>query len=315
MRTLVAILLLGAAISAAFWTAALPPSVVAMRARQASTVASGGFPKEATDPLGRRLVIQAPPRRIVSLALSADEILVELVAPERLAGLTVFIDNPGMSAAGALAPKSAARVTGEPESLLSLGPDLIIASAYTRPDALSLLEGAGVVVIGTGSHATFDDVLGAITTLGDAVGAPERANVLVSSLRARIDAVTSKVHGRRKRVLLWDGGYTYGRGTLEGEILRLAGGDNVASSLEGAAALTEEAVVALEPDVIVVPVEGASVVRNNPELVGADPIWSAVGAVTRGEVYGVPRAWLGSVSHHAVKALEAVAAILDGSGA
>jgi iron complex transport system substrate-binding protein len=315
LRTLVAILLLGAAVASAFWTAAMPPSVVAMRARQASTVDSGAFPKGATDPIGRRLVIPAPPRRIVSLALSADEILLEIVPPERIAGLTIFVDNPGMSVAGGSAPKSAARVTGEPESLLALAPDLIIASAYTRPDALSLLEGAGVAVIGTGSHATFDDVLAAVTTLGEAVGEPERARALVSAAQARIDAVVSRPRGRRKRVLLWEGSYTYGRGTLEDEMMRLAGGENVAASLHGAAPLTEEAVVALDPEVIVVPIGGKSVERNAPDLVGPNPIWGAVGAVGRGEVYGIPRAWIGSVSHHAVRALEALATILDGSGA
>jgi iron complex transport system substrate-binding protein len=312
-RALVMLLAIGALLASGGWAPALPPTAMAIRACVASVISPGPYPKTIIDPLGHRIALRAPPRRIVSLALSADEILIDLVAPERIAGLTVFVDNASNSVAGALAPKSAARVTGEPEALLALAPDLVLASAYTRPEALSLVEGSDVPVIWTGSLATFDDVLGAVTMIGEAVGEPARARSLVDTTRARIDAIASRRRGRRRRVLLWDGGITYGKGTLEDEIVRIAGGDNVASGLRGAAALTEEAAIALAPEVVIVPVRGPGVERSSVRLVGADPIWSAVEAVRRGDVHGVPRAWIGSVSHHAVLAVEALAEILDGA--
>jgi iron complex transport system substrate-binding protein len=258
----------------------------------------------------------------VSIALSADEILIDLVPPERLVGITRFVDDPATSPASARAPRTAARVTGEPEALLALRPDIVFASAYTRPEALALMTGAGVPVIGSGAHATFDDVLHAVTTIGDAVGEPERAAEMVAAAKARIDAVTNRpsAHLRHSahpaRVLVWDGGFTYGTGTLEDEIVRLAGGLNVAAeaALRGPTSLTEEAAVALDPEIILVPVESEEAARKKGrELLGGAPIWNAVGAARRGGVYGVPRAWLGSVSHYAVRGLETVAAILDRS--
>jgi ABC-type Fe3+-hydroxamate transport system substrate-binding protein len=116
-------------------------------------------------------------------------------------------------------------------------------------------------------------------------------------------------------VLIWDGGFTYGRGTLEDEMVRLAGGENVAGGLHGASALTEEAVVTLAPEVIIVPVPGAVIESDAPQLLGDDPIWRATDPLRRGDVHGVPRAWIGSVSLHAVRALEAIAALLDRGGA
>lgn len=313
MRPLVPILGVAAVLASARWTPALPPSVVAQRAGTISLVSSGPYPKITTDPLGNRVVIRAAPQRIVSLALSVDEILIDLVDTERIAALTVFVDSPSTSTASAFAPKEVPRVTGEPESLLALEPDLVLTSGYTRPEALSLVEASGVPVVGTGSPTTFDQVLDAVMTVGEAVGEPERARSLVAMTRARIDAIASRPHGRRRRVLLWDGGFTYGRGTLEDEIVRLAGGDNVASALGGASALTEEAAIALDPDVVVVPVRGAQIQRNARSLLGPGELWSAVAAVRRGDVPGIPRAWIGSVSHHAVRALEAMAALLDGT--
>ena len=314
MRAIVTTLALGAAMASGLWSSALPPAASALEAEASPPVAPGPFPKAVRSPLGERVTLRAQPKRIVSIALSADEILIDLVPPERLAGITIFVDDPATSPVSARAPRTAARVTGEPEALLALEPDIVFASAYTRPEAVSLLTGAGIPVVGVGTLTTFEDVLRSVTTLGDAVGEPGRALEIVTSVRARIDAVVTRPHGRHARVLLWDGGYTYGSGTLQDDIVRLAGGVNIAAAegLHGPSALTEEASVGFDPEVILVPSEGATPRANAPELLGGDPIWSATGAARRGDVYGVPRAWIGCVSHHAVRAVEAVAAILDG---
>jgi iron complex transport system substrate-binding protein len=316
VRTLVAILTVGALLASAVWTAALPPSVVAMRACAASTVSPGPYPKRATDPMGRELALPAVPKRVVSLSISSDEILIDIARPERIAGITIYVDDPSSSAAAARAPKGTPRVNGEPEALLALGPDLVLSSAYTKPETLSILEGAGIPVIGTGTHATFTDVVRAITTIGDAIGEPDRARALAEETQARIDAVAARAEGRRKsRVLIWEGSYTYGHGTLEDDMIRVAGGVNAAGRLNGATSLTEEAAVALDPDVIIVPIDGDALVRESPSLLGSAPIWGAVRAVRKGAVAGVPRPWMNSTTHYAVRALEAIDAVLEWGGA
>jgi iron complex transport system substrate-binding protein len=317
MRALVALLVVGAMLASCAWSAALPPRPITEDALAASTVGEGAYPKSLLDPLGERVVLKAPPRRIVSIALADDEMLLDLVPPERLVGLTPYVDDPATSVSAIHAPAGAARVVeDEAEALLALQPDLVVSAGYTRSEPLVLLEAAGIPVIGTGAHATLEGVLSALTTLGDAVGEPNRARALVGSLRARIAAVSARPRpARPTRVLLWDGGYTYGAGTLQDDILRRAGGMNVASEagMRGPVPLTEEAAVALAPDVLVVPITDGALRSRAPELVGDAPVWRAVGAVQRGQVYGVPRAWMGSVSQHAVRALEAVATLLGES--
>ena len=114
------------------------------------------------------------------------------------------------------------------------------------------------------------------------------------------------------RVLIWDSGFTYGAGTLQDNLLRRAGGLDVASlaGQRGPVAITEEAAVALAPDLVIVPIEGPAPRWHDPTLVGDAPVWRAVRAVQDRRVYGIPRAWLGSVSHHAVRALEAMADVV-----
>ena len=123
MRVLVALLGFAALLATGAWTAALPPPAIAEGTLARSTVGGGAYPKDLLDPLGQHVLLRAPPRRIVSVALSGDEILLELVPPERLAGLTYLIDDPTTTPSHALAPASAARVTEEnPEALLALQP-------------------------------------------------------------------------------------------------------------------------------------------------------------------------------------------------
>jgi ABC-type Fe3+-hydroxamate transport system substrate-binding protein len=96
-------------------------------------------------------------------------------------------------------------------------------------------------------------------------------------------------------------------------MIHAAGGVNVArdAGLRGPTAVSEEAALRFAPDVIVVPIEGDAMRLRAPELVGDDPAWAAVEAVRRGRVYGVPRMFIGSVSHHATRGLEAIDEALE----
>jgi iron complex transport system substrate-binding protein len=315
MRLAVGLLATGAVLASGAWRAALPPPPVEEAGIAASSVAEGAFPKEVVDPLGVRVRVPTRPSRVVSLALSDDEIVLALLPTERIAGLTYLVDDPTLTPSASLAPASAARTTEEnPEALLALRPDLVITAGYTHAEAIAILEVAGVPVVGTGAHATLEDVLEAVTTIGRAVGEEARAAELVASLRARMAAVAVRARGSRPvRVLVWEDGYTYGAGTMPEDLVRRAGGANVATEagLRGAVALTEEAAVGLAPDMIVVPTSEAAPRAHAPGLLGEAPVWGAVEAVRRGEVYGVPRAWMGSVSLPAVRALEAVADVLS----
>src|SRR5687768_18407561 len=87
----------------------------------------------------------SPPRRVASLNLSADEVLVEILPPERLVSVTRWADEVGTSNIVGRVPRSVFRIHKvDMERLVALAPDLVVVSEYTDVDFLRLLERSGM---------------------------------------------------------------------------------------------------------------------------------------------------------------------------
>jgi iron complex transport system substrate-binding protein len=252
----------------------------------------------------------APPERIVSAALAADELLLELVDPKQIAAVTYLIDDPLASVVAGRAPAHAERIHGPVESMLALRPDRVIVAPYTPAETLTLLSAAGAPVVRLGPHHSFEDVLANVRLLGRATSSEKQAMRLAAKLRARLHEIEGLSRPTpAPRVLAWASGYAFGVDTLVDDCIRRAGGTNVVVA-GGEVTLSIEGALGLDPDIIVVSTHEPVVRQNAPELLGDLEAWRATRAVAGGRVHGVPAAWLGSVSHHAILALDALAALL-----
>jgi iron complex transport system substrate-binding protein len=272
------------------------------------------FPKWLVDPLGRRQPLARPPRRIVSTILLADEILYDLVPPQRLAGVSNLVDEPTETVLAGRVPRSIQRVTGELEPVLALAPDLVIVASYTPAELVLPLAAAGIPVLRFDHFHSLADVEAAVTATGAAVGSEAIAATLVNDLRTRMAAVERRARGHRAvRTLLWQvGGYTYGDGTLADELLLRAGGHNVARDLglKGNVPVGVEQVLATQPELVVLSVGEQRVALDATGFLPKTAAWRGVAAVRHRRVVGLPSAWLGSVSPVSVRAAEALADVV-----
>ena len=165
------------------------------------------------------------PARVASLNLTADEVLVEILPAERLLAVTAFADEKGTSNVVGRVPASVTRLPkADLERLIALQPDLVVVSEYTDADFLYLLEKSGLRFHRMGGLHDLPGYRKAILDLGEAVGAPERAQALV----ARYDAVLADLARRlkgvaRPRVLYWASGMTAGGNTAIGSLIESAG--------------------------------------------------------------------------------------------
>ena len=189
----------------------------------AATVGAAPAPAPSAAP-------QTPPKRIASLNLTADEVLVEILPVERLVAVTAAADDEGTSNIVGRVPPGVARFRkADLERLVALAPDLVVVSEYTDPDFLYLLERSGLRYHRMEGLRSLAGNREAILRLGEAVGATAGAEKLV----ARYDAVLADLAGRlrgvaRPRVMYWASGMTAGGDTAIGALIESAGARNVA---------------------------------------------------------------------------------------
>jgi iron complex transport system substrate-binding protein len=272
------------------------------------------FPRTVEDGMGRQVTINAPPQRIASVTLGSDEILLSLVGPQRLIGVTYFARDPAISnIAGQLDDIPHTDLSGDPEYLISLNADLVVLAAYNNPAALDQLLKAQVPVFVLAEFNTLDDIRTNIRLLGHATGEEAKAEAMIQEMDARLAAVQAKVKGQKPvRVLYYEpGGVTYGPGSTVDEIIRLAGGVNVVGEAGlGAYPLVDaEFVLASDPDVILLggwfsgQSESLAAFLNNPAF-------RTLHAVKDGHVYPINDAHLTNVSQYIVLGVEDVARAL-----
>jgi len=79
------------------------------------------------------------PQHVMSLSMCTDDLLLELLPPERIASVTYYSRDPGNSYQWPLAAKVRVN-SGTVEEVLAEKPDLVLAGTYTTPAARSLLK-------------------------------------------------------------------------------------------------------------------------------------------------------------------------------
>lgn len=245
----------------------------------------------------------AKPQRIASLNLTADEILVEIVPPQRLVAATRAADDPESSSIVGRIPPSVPRFfRADLERLVALRPDLVVVSEYTDADFLRALERSGLRyhrMQGLDSMAGFR---AALVALGEAVGEPEGAERLAREYDRRLERIAASLRGLpRPRVLYWSNPFTAGAGTAIGALIECGGGRNAGSELgiEGLVPIGAERAFAADPDVVLV---AATPEGREDQALRDHPLLSQLRAVREGEVVGLPTHLLVSLSQHAATA-------------
>lgn len=152
------------------------------------------------------------------------------------------------------------------EGVLSQRPDLIIAEAGAGPvDSINILKASGLSFVSIPSPPETSAIPDKIRAVGQAIGRAEKAEELAKSTEESLKAIEDKVKaatGPKKKVLfalsLANGRVmAAGRDSSADAMIRLAGGENAVSTISGYKPLTDEAVIAAAPDVILVMSGGA----------------------------------------------------------
>ncbi len=249
--------------------------------------------------------------RILSVNVTSDEILLA-VAPDRLIGLSVLADDPDSSNVVREAGVVAKRVNGDLEQILMLAPDLVVIGAH-RADIARQAEDLGVRVFRIQGFESIDWIASLIRALGEAAGSSDRAGQVVAEMMHRIDVVRARVAGQtRPRVLLYsESGWVGGDRTTLDDVIRAAGGVNVAAELgiTGWRKVSPEQIIMADPEVILLR-EARRWESGFRQRLLADPAFQSVSALREQRVYSVPAPLLITSSQHIADTVETVARLL-----
>jgi iron complex transport system substrate-binding protein len=237
----------------------------------------------------------APPRRVASINLSADEVLSLILPPERLVGVTRWADDPDTSNVVGRVPRAAVRFQKtDMEQLVALAPDLVVVSEYTDADFLRLLQRSGLRAHRMSGLSSLPGIRQAILDLGRVVGEPKAAEALAVEYDRKLADIERRLAGaKRPRVLYWSGGMTAGADTAIGAVIEGGGGINVGRELGvvGIAPPGAERAFVADPDVILVARYPGSV-----EAVKEHPLLGKLRAVGENRIVVMPNQLLVALS-------------------
>jgi iron complex transport system substrate-binding protein len=192
-------------------------------------------------------------QRIVSLNLCTDQILVDLVARERIAAVSHLAADPLVSAVADKA-RGIPWTRGEAEVVLSYRPDLVLAGEFTTPATVALLERLGLNVVKVPLASDIAGLHAVTRQIAEAVGARDQAEVALAEFDRRARAVAAPTGSPLPTAVVYQvNGLASGPGSLADAVLRAAGLRNLAGELGlgPGGQLALEALVAKPPDLIV----------------------------------------------------------------
>jgi len=197
-----------------------------------------------------------PPQRIMSLSQCTDQLLLQLVPPERITSVTYLSRRTNESYLTAEAFGVPINY-GTPEEVAREHPDLVLTGTFSTPAARMLLRRIGANLVEVPPAEDFDQIRAVTRQVASAVGATDKGEALIAEMDAALDDLARTKPARRIIVAGWTtSGTVPAKGTLFDSILTAAGGENVANIIGDkplygqSTAFDLEQVVALRPDIL-----------------------------------------------------------------
>lgn len=250
-----------------------------------NTSAEGvSYPITITDSYGKEITLEQEPMKIISVGPNITEIIYALGAEKKLIGRTDYCDYPEqvleIESIGTL-------YTPDIEKIVSLEPDLVISSTHFDGEDAEKLESLGIPVMGLYEEYELTGVYSMIDILGTALNKKAEAVTVVEDMKKTIDEVVASVKGLETPtvyyVVGWGeyGDFTAGENTFIGNMITLAGGDNIAKEVVDWK-YNLESLVEADPDIIVVG-------NGEKETFCTTQGYTELTAVVEGRVYEIDR--------------------------
>jgi iron complex transport system substrate-binding protein len=196
--------------------------------------------------------------RVVSLAPSITESIYLLGKEDKIVGVTVYCEHPP----GAKNKEKIGTILKPSiEKIVSLRPDLVLATETNTPRTIKKIRSLGIKIIVFPLEENFSDICANFIKLGKKLGKKKKAIEIVTESKHKVKLIKKMVKDLEKPKVFWEVGaaplITVAKDSFPDEIIRLAGGINIAHNLPiGYIRYSREEVIKQNPDVIILVTEG-----------------------------------------------------------
>ena len=203
--------------------------------------------------------LQGRPKRIISLAPSVTEELYLLGVEDSLVGNTTYCVTPPE----AVAKEKVGDITRiNLEKIVSLKPDLVLATSLTNSKAIQKLKNLGIEVMIFPAPKNYAYLCDQFLTLGKAVGKEAEAKAIIAVSKEKVMAIKAVTAGLDKPKVFIEIGakplFTANRDYFINDFVDMAGGVNIAQDAK-LGTYSREEVLRKNPDVIIIVMMGIAV--------------------------------------------------------
>lgn len=208
----------------------------------------------ARDTMGNYISIPDEGIRAVVLSPGAAEIMFSIGLDKEVVGVSDYCNWP---------PEKVKKIrkvggfsTPNVEIIGVLKPHVIIMTTVVPYNVKEQLQSLGIKVF-ISEPSNFSSLLDSIIEIGKLFNRREQAYRLVSYMKSEVGRVQSMIRTRavspvRTIIEIWDNPfYVASPDTLPADIVKLAGGEVVPSDISGFVRISEETIIALKPEAIV----------------------------------------------------------------
>jgi len=278
---------------------------------QAGNVGAGettvSYPMTITDSNGIEITIKEEPETIISAAPNVTEIIYALGVGDKVVARSDYCDYPKevteVESIGSIR-------TPDIERIVELTPDLVIASTHFSEENAVMLEKMDIPVLTLYEGENFDGSYALIQKMGMVLNCEKEAAELIEGMKAVVDEITLLVKEEERPSVYYVvsfgeyGDYTAGGNTFIGQMLEMAGGNNIASDIEGWA-YNLESLLEADPDIIILSNQYDT--KAEFESTGS---YSELTAVKEGRVYEIDNNMLDRQGVRNAEGLKVLAKIL-----
>ena len=286
----------------------------------AGTMVFAGGAKEASlpsidltmDRAGTQITLPANVERIISMAPSTTEVLIDLGLADKIIAADTNTQKDGLLKQDI---PYFNMMKPDAEKLIALKPDVVFISGMSNAKGntpFSPLIDAGICVINIPSSSSIEAVYLDIAYIAAAVKQEEKGAKIIANMKKEIEAVRKKgaaISQDKKKTVYFEIGaaphmYSLGTGTFINEMIEIIGAQNILADQKSWIAVSDEMVLAKNPDVILTNV---SYIPNPIDEIMARSGWASLKAVKGKKVFGIDTNSSSRPNHNIIKALKEMA--------